>query len=131
MPISGTTTDYTNRTVDILILGGVNPLISGPQTDTLTFGSPSQYVTGVQKLIQRYAIFLFTALGTQSNYPDFGTAFYSSVANSSYLTINTVTHIFNYESLVARLPFGSSSPATLRLRLLLCRKPSCLFAVTQ
>ena len=58
MPILGTTTDYTGRTVDIFISQGINPTIKGAQPVTYSFGRISNYITGVQKLIQRYLISL-------------------------------------------------------------------------
>jgi hypothetical protein len=96
MAISGTTTDYTGRTVDILIMGGVNPLSPEIQQDSLTFGSPSQYVTGIQKLIQRYAINMMTILGSQTNYPSFGTNFVQGLLSVAGLTTNAATHLFNF-----------------------------------
>jgi len=99
MPITNDTVDYSNRTVDILILGGVDGLIPGVQVDSLTFGKPSQQVTGVQKLIQRYAISLLTILGSQTNYPDFGTSFLSSLQSGQQVTKVSGTHIFNFANI--------------------------------
>jgi len=58
MAISGTSTDYTGRTVDMYISGSLAPLSGVVQSVTYSFGSPSRYVAGVQKLIQRYLISL-------------------------------------------------------------------------
>lgn len=58
MAISGTTTDYTNRTLDIHISGDLAPLTVGAQAVAYAFGNPSQYVAGIQKLVQRYLISL-------------------------------------------------------------------------
>jgi hypothetical protein len=99
MAITGTTTDYSFRTVDILIMGGINPLSPDIQKDTLTFGKPSQQVTGVQKLIQRYAINMMTVLGSQVNYPTYGTNFVKSLLTMSGVTTNAATHLFNFANM--------------------------------
>ena len=72
MPISGVSTDYSNRKKDIHIFQGVNP--SALAIITPEFGKISNYCTGIQKLVQRYAISLLTELGSQDNYPDFGSS---------------------------------------------------------
>ena len=61
MAISGTTTDYSGRLLDINLSGNLNPLNSGVQNVTYSFGNPSQYVAGIQKLIQRYLISLINS----------------------------------------------------------------------
>jgi hypothetical protein len=80
MPISGTSTDYTGRTKDLHIFQGVDPSRSVQVTPS--FGKISNYCTGIQKLVQRYAICLMTELGSQANYPDFGTSLISTLMNS-------------------------------------------------
>ena len=72
MPISGTSTDYSARKKDIHIFQGVDP--SSSATVTPGFGTISNYCTGIQKLVQRYAICLLTELGSQANFPDFGSS---------------------------------------------------------
>lgn len=101
MPISGFTTDYTNRTVDINILQ-VNSYTNGQlQKDAISFGNPSQYVTGIQKLVQKYVILFLTNLGSQVNSPDFGTNFLPSIQqNSNLLSGVTLNHTFNFSNLI-------------------------------
>jgi hypothetical protein len=100
MPITGDSLDYTGRTVDILVFGGVDGLTRGFQPVSLTFGKPSQYVTGVQKLAQRYGINMLTILGSQPNYPAYGTNFLSSLQSTSrQITQTAATHIFNFANI--------------------------------
>ena len=61
MPISSISTNYTGRTRDIFISQGINPRSPATQPITYSFGSLSSCVTGVQKLIQRFAISLINA----------------------------------------------------------------------
>jgi len=86
MPISGTTTDYTGRTVDIFISQGINPMTKGVQPVTYGFGRISNYITGVQKLVQRYLISLVNTGVMQQ--------LQSARANN----LQEATHIFNFAS---------------------------------
>ena len=67
-----TTTSYSNRTVDLSILksptGTEGDIIVNPDV-SLT----PMMVTGVQKLVQRFATTFLTIKGTVENYSDFGT----------------------------------------------------------
>lgn len=71
MAISSITTNYATRKKDIHIMQGMT--VSGTSDITPSFGKISNFCTGVQKLVQRYAITLMTSLGSQENYPEFGT----------------------------------------------------------
>lgn len=81
MAISSITTVYTDRKIDLHIMQGVN----APSKSSITpsFGLISNYCTGVQKLIQRYMIMLLTEIGSQENYPDFGSDFLVNLLSSS------------------------------------------------
>jgi len=59
--INGTSTNYTGRLLDINLSGNLNPLSSSTQVVVYSFGNPSQYVAGIQKLIQRYLISLINS----------------------------------------------------------------------
>ena len=61
MAISGTSIDYTGRTLDMYVSGRLNPLSAIAQPVTYNFGNPSQYTAGVQKLVQRYVISLMNS----------------------------------------------------------------------
>lgn len=70
MAINSITTNYTGRKLDLHIMQGVKaPLASNI---SLGFGRISNYCSGVQKLIQRYTIMLLTEIGSQENFPTFG-----------------------------------------------------------
>ena len=79
MPISGTSTDYTGRKKDISIFQSPDATATGPQDVTAAFGVQAKFCSGVQKLIQRYAILLLSDQGSQFNYPTFGTNFMSTI----------------------------------------------------
>jgi hypothetical protein len=93
MPISSITTDYTGRLKDISILQYPNPYNSAQETSAWnssqlesypnivapSFGKITRFCSGVQKLIQKYAIILLTNIGSQDGFPSFGTNFLYSV----------------------------------------------------
>lgn len=95
MPVSSTSTDYSTRKKDIHIFQGVD--VSKPSSITPSFGQISNYCAGVQKLVQRYAIALLTVIGSQPEFPTFGTNLLTKLSNTN-LTIDKVklTHIFNF-----------------------------------
>lgn len=94
MPISGTSTDYSTRTKDLHIFQGVNP--SKLASIAPSIGRISNYCSGIQKLIQRYAICLLTELGSQDKYPDFGTSLISTLTSTtSRINKADVFPIFN------------------------------------
>lgn len=79
MGISLATTNYTGRKKDISILQNPDGLKEGAQDVLPKFGKTPRFCSGVQKLIQKYAISLLTDINTQFNYPEFGTAFLSTL----------------------------------------------------
>lgn len=83
MAITGTTTNYSGRKVDIHIFQGVNPNKLSPVTPS--FGKISNFCSGIQKLIQRFAIALMTDLGSQKDYPTFGTQLMRTLNNRNLL----------------------------------------------
>jgi len=89
MSIANTTTDYTGRTIDINIAGSKDGRSLSPMT--MSFGNTSSYMTGVQKLVQRYTISLLTKLGSQTDTPGFGTNFITSLQGN--LTASDIEHI--------------------------------------
>jgi hypothetical protein len=95
MPIDVTSTDYSGRTKDIHIFQGVDPY--GAATVAPSFGKISNYCTGIQKLIQRYTISLLTNIGSQANYPTFGTDLLTKLTTSSFrFNKADLGHIFNF-----------------------------------
>ena len=82
MPIQNLTTDYTGRTRDVCIIQGASLL--GTKTNiTLAFGTVSSFCAGVQKLIQRYMISILTALGSQIDYPTYGTSLFVNIMGAN------------------------------------------------
>jgi hypothetical protein len=79
MPIAGTTTDYTGRKKDISIFQSPDATIVGAQDVMAFFGKQAKFCSGVQKLLQKYAILLLSDYGSQPNYPTFGTEFMSTI----------------------------------------------------
>jgi hypothetical protein len=95
MPINGISSDYSGRTIDLHIFQGVNPKELAVVTPS--FGSISNYCTGIQKLIQRYAILLLTDIGSQVNFNDFGTDLMPTLSTSvSSLNKFDLIPIFNF-----------------------------------
>lgn len=95
MPISGTSTDYSTRKKDVHIFQGVD--VNKLSAITPSFGRISNYCAGIQKLIQRYAISLLTQLGSQTNYPDFGSSLLESLHNRNLINNRAdVFHLFNF-----------------------------------
>lgn len=94
MPISGTTTNYAGRTKDIHIMQNVSP--TGLRPIALSFGTVSNYCAGIQKLVQRYTIALLTEIGSQANYPEFGTNFFANLkTRSQIISKNDLFSLFN------------------------------------
>ena len=99
MPIPGTSTDYTGRKKDISIFQSADATLVGAQDVTAAFGAEAKFCAGVQKLIQRYAILLLSAKGSQFNYPDFGTSFMPTIkAGISPVDKLAATQIFSIAS---------------------------------
>ena len=119
MAISGTTSDTSGRTQDILIFQGLNPnILNTPQAATISFGTSSSYITGIQKLVQRFAVVFLTSLSSQPDYPTFGTSFSSSVA-SGLAGIDGVAlqHAFNFAVLNTQQVFTDYQKTTTGLPL--------------
>ena len=66
-------TDYSGRTVDLLIFQGVQP--TGNPQITLGFGAAGEVVTGIQKLTQTFTTMFLTAQGSIPYWPTLGTNF--------------------------------------------------------
>ena len=77
--IASTSTNYTGRKKDISVLRSPDATIAGAQNVTIAFGKHGQFCAGLQKIIQKYAIILLTNIGSQPNYPSFGTNFLARI----------------------------------------------------
>ena len=100
-----TTTVYGNRTRDVFINLGIDPTLPGRQTVTLSFGTVSKSCAGIQKLVQRYMITFLTVLGSQRDFPAFGTEFLSKLRSGNRLTPGDVVHLFNFANLATMAIF--------------------------
>jgi hypothetical protein len=70
-------TDYTGRTVDLLIFQGVDEF--GDQEITTGWGTAGELCTGIQKMAQTWAILFLTDQGTVLNEPTRGSSFVPAV----------------------------------------------------
>jgi len=88
--------DYTDRLVDLELL----PHVSYPQgvmnvglslTDT---DGVSRFTTGLEKLIQRYAVLFLTALGSNAADINSGSEFATAVIKQQMVTRGQIVHFF-------------------------------------
>lgn len=69
-------TDYIGRTVDVLAYQGADPSKNVELVQSLALpGEGGRMVTGVQKLVQRFLLYLFTDAGSMPYSPEVGTTF--------------------------------------------------------
>jgi len=87
-------TDYTGRTIDLLIFQGVEA--SGKQPIDLAFGlDTGGYIcTGVQKVAQTWLTLFMTERGTVLNKPTRGSAFFTSLRRGRIRTEDDVVAEF-------------------------------------
>ena len=84
-----TTSNYSNRTVDMLLL----QFVSEPAADILVHPDVSnvpRIVTGIEKLVQRYALLFLTQVGTVKNSDTEGTDFLSLLGSGNIYDDNTL-----------------------------------------
>jgi hypothetical protein len=86
MAISSTTTNYSGRTRDLNISQNIDPTKLGPQKVGYTFGKTSSYISGVQKLLQRYIVSLFN------------TPMLNELRDARANNVEEATHIFNFNN---------------------------------
>lgn len=86
MAISTTSIDYTGRTLDMYICTSPNLITSVSPKVFYSFGQPTRYIAGVQKLIQRYVVGLMN-----SGFPE-------EIIASSSDNIQKASHVFNLYS---------------------------------
>ncbi len=108
MSIANVTTDYTDRTIDINISGAKDGRTTSAMA--LSFGDTSSYITGVQKLVQRYSISLLTAIGSQPDTPDAGTSFVTSLRGN--LTAADIEHVIVFANAKIIAEFREYQDAT-------------------
>ena len=81
--------DYSGRTVDLLLLKSVIHPTSDIIVSTDVASSP-MIVTGIEKLVQRYALLFLTQMGTVRNRQDEGSEFMTSLGRGVIYDENTL-----------------------------------------
>lgn len=87
-----TTMDYTDRTVDLLLL----QFVSAPKADVLVRPDVSRdprMVTGIEKLVQRYALLFLTQIGTVKNRESEGSDFMGLLGAGQIYDENTLRSV--------------------------------------
>ena len=80
-----TSTNYSGRIIDLLIFQGTKP-VGEALIEQALGGEDGGYVTtGIQKLVQSFAILFMTERGTIQYAPDVGTGFITAVRQGSIL----------------------------------------------
>ena len=87
-------TDYTGRTVDLLIFQGVQAI--GNRKLTLGFGLAGEVVTGIQKLVQTFTTMFLTAQGSILYLPAWGTNFVPHLQQGIIRDESTVKSEFQF-----------------------------------
>lgn len=90
-----TSTVYDNRNLDLFLFQGVDFTKNGTSKVNLGFGSPSRYIAGPQKAMQQFVISLFTYLGSQPNFPTFGTSLLVPAGSTNNQTQSYYYHLFH------------------------------------
>jgi hypothetical protein len=122
MAVIATSTDYTGRQLDMNLSCSLNPLSSDTQQVTYSFGNPSQYIAGIQKLVQRYLISLINSgfieqlVGSANSNISYATSIFSNnnwaiiQQFRAYQTINPNTNLDEQLNTVQLLGISSSGP---------------------
>ena len=84
------TTTYTDRTVDLLLLQFVRSPVADAEVKPDVSVSP-RIVTGIEKLVQRYAQLFLTQVGTVVNAETQGTGFMSALGTGHIYDLGTLT----------------------------------------
>jgi len=99
MAVSLVSSNYTGRKRDLSVFHSPDASLATTQSIGISFGAPSQFCAGVQKLVQAYAIILLTNLMSQPNYPEFGTSFlYTMQSGVSPVDTLAASQIFSLAS---------------------------------
>jgi hypothetical protein len=99
MAIASISSNYIGRKKDISIFQYPDASKLGEQTVAPKFGKSARFCTGVQKVVQAYAVILMTNLSSQENYPSFGTDFlYTLQGGISPVDSLLAAQVFNIAS---------------------------------
>jgi hypothetical protein len=114
MAIKSVTTDYTGRKRDISILQYPDATSVETQTVFPKFGKSTRFCTGVQKLVQKYAIILLTNIQSQPKYPNFGTDFLYTlqrgISPTDGILAQQIFYLANYDAILTLRAYQSSFP---------------------
>jgi hypothetical protein len=95
--------DYTGRQVDIEALQTAEtPAYSIPLSTTLSDKNKHRRITGIQKLLQRYAILFLTQKGSVPFFPLQGTNFVRVAQQGGMSTRESVVHYFSFANFNVR-----------------------------
>jgi len=89
-----TTTDYTGRQVDLCFMSGVSGPAPGTSQPQLSITSDPKRVSGIQKLIQRYANLLVTKLGSVQFSEGTGSLLCESIQSGKASNSAYIEHVF-------------------------------------
>jgi hypothetical protein len=87
------TTDYSKRMIDLFIFQGAKPL--GDQLIAPGFGPGSGQITsGIQKLVQKWAILFLTEIGSMEYHAELGTRFLTLASQGAIRDVTTARSEF-------------------------------------
>lgn len=114
MAINGVTSNYTSRLKDISIFQNPDGSAVGAQNVLPSFGGVGRFCSGIQKLVQRYAVVLLSNAGSQPDYPDFGTKFISTlqagISPTDQIYASQVFYLANYKTLTTLISYQTDHP---------------------
>lgn len=88
-----TSTDYSNRTIDLLMFQGVEP--AGDVPIVLGLGDAGEVCTGLQKVSQTFTNIFLTKVGSIQKHPDWGTDFVTALQQGRIQKERDVKSEFN------------------------------------
>jgi hypothetical protein len=95
-----TSTNYSGRTVDLLIFQNTKP--SGNQKIFMGFGTGGELTTGVQKVSQTFTTILLTDIGSVYDQPDYGTDLILSIQSGQTQNGSDLESAFNIAAAAAK-----------------------------
>lgn len=105
--------DYIGRTVDVAAFDGAKPTGKALLAQVLARpGQGGKIVTGIQKLVQRFLIELFTEAGTVPYHPDRGTMFLTEIRSGELRTHLDVLGAFARAVSTIQRTFAAEDKAT-------------------
>jgi hypothetical protein len=98
MAVAGTTTDTTDRALDLAVLFQIDSINTVPKRMSLTVAGDDNtpyFITGLQKLVQRYVILFMTALNSNEYEPTAGTTLIQQYLRSAVTRRSQIVHLFH------------------------------------